>query len=154
VSGSQLPSLQNAPDRKVQQIQVRRKRRLEPLPRVANTLTLKAKEHFFGVGMPAHGGRAPAPFPGIEVAARSAGGGRCHPRCCHCRNLCLNVQFFSDFGGGDTHGGDGAWHAHRPPPPTHGRSQGKVRRAQASPRRKQATWMPPGARSLSELIFS
>jgi hypothetical protein len=154
VSGSQLLSLQNAPVRKMQRIQVQRKRRPEPLPRVTNTPTLKAKEHFFSVGTPPHGGGAPAPFPGLEAAVRAAGGGRRHPRRRHRRNLCLNVQFFGDFGGGDTHGGDGARRAHRPPPPTHGRSQGKVRHAQASPRQKRATWTPPGARSLSELIFS
>jgi hypothetical protein len=72
------------------------------------SLDLKAKAHLFGLGALVHGGGAPAPFLGIDAAARAAAGGRRRPRHRLLRNLCLNVQIFGDFGGGDTHGGDGA----------------------------------------------
>jgi hypothetical protein len=106
-------------------IQVRRKRRPEPHPRVANILTLLAKAHFFGVGTLVQGGGALAPFLGIDVAVCAAVGGCRRLRRCHRQNLCLNVQIFGDFRGGDTYGGDGAQHAHRPPPLPCRRSQGK-----------------------------
>jgi hypothetical protein len=110
-------------------IQVRRKRRQEPHPRVVKILNLKAKAHFFGVGTLVHGGGALDAFLGTDVAVCAAAGGRCRLRRRHRRNLRLNVQIFGDFGGGDTYGGGRVRCAHRPPPPTCGRSQGKARRA-------------------------
>jgi hypothetical protein len=47
----------------VQRIQVWRKQRLEQHLGVSNILTLKAKAHFFGVGMVVHGSVALWPSP-------------------------------------------------------------------------------------------
>jgi hypothetical protein len=62
VSGSQLPSLQNAPDRKVQQIQVRRKRRHEPHLGVSKILGLKGKGAFIWPGGACGRRRGPCPL--------------------------------------------------------------------------------------------
>jgi hypothetical protein len=79
--------------------------------------------------MLAHGGGALAAFLGIDVAVCAAAGGRRRLRRRHRQNLCLKVQIFGDFGGGETYGGNWVRCAHRPPPPPCGRIQGKARRA-------------------------
>jgi hypothetical protein len=86
----------------MQTIQVQRKRRPEPHPRVANILTLKAKAHFFSVGMLVHGGGDLAAFLGIDMVVCAAAGARRRLRRPQRQNLRINVQIFGDFGGGDT----------------------------------------------------
>jgi hypothetical protein len=105
VSGSQLPSLQNALDRKVQQIQVRRKRRPEPHFGVSKILRLNGGGAFIRPGC------ACARMQGLGPLNRGRGGSLC-TRCGRRRlwrrrrhNLRPNLVIFGDFGGGDTHGG-------------------------------------------------
>jgi hypothetical protein len=83
---------------------------------------------FFGVGTHVHGGRVLAPFPGVEVVVYAPVGAHLCLRLRHRRNMCINVQIFGDFGGGDTHGGEGPRRATRPPPLPFGRSQCMARR--------------------------
>jgi hypothetical protein len=97
----------------MQQIHVWRKRRPGPRLRVANILTLKKKAHFFRRRNACARRRALAPF--LRVAVWAVVGGCRRLRRHHCLNLCLNVRILSDFGGGDTHGGNGVRCAHRPP---------------------------------------
>jgi hypothetical protein len=78
----------------MQRIQVRQKRRPEPLPRVANTTTLKAKEHFFGEGTAAHGGGAPVPFPVLEAAVHAAAGAVAAPGAATAK-ICVSMCRFS-----------------------------------------------------------
>jgi hypothetical protein len=97
VSGTQFPSLQNALDRKVQRIQVRRKWRPEPQIGVSKILGLQAKVHSFSLGAVVYSGGALAPSPGVGMAASETAGGR---RCLwrrRRRNLHLNVVIFGDF---------------------------------------------------------
>jgi hypothetical protein len=84
---------------------------------------------FFDVGTHVHGGGALDPFPGVEVVVYAPVGAHRRLRHRHRQNMCITVQIFGDFGGGDTHGGDGPRRATRPPPPPCGRSQGTTRRA-------------------------
>jgi hypothetical protein len=69
-------------------------------------------------------------------------------------NLFQNVQNFGDFGGGDTHGGDGSWRLHRLTLPHCGGGQCTACRSQVSPRRKQASQTPIRARSLCSCLIT
>jgi hypothetical protein len=107
VSGSQLPSLQNAAGRKVQQIQVRRKWRPEPHLTVSKILGLKSESAFIWLGGACARRQGPGPLPrGRGVGLCTSCGRRSLWRR-YRRNLRPNMGIFSDFGGGNTHGGDG-----------------------------------------------
>jgi hypothetical protein len=76
MSGGQFSSLQNAPDRKTQLIQVRQRWRPETHLRVSKIIGLKAKVHLFGLRALVYGGGALAPSQGVKVAASARVGER------------------------------------------------------------------------------